>query len=323
MEEMKELCIEESKGQEQLTLQPGELMAKEEYIQKRNQYEASRICNLSHKTRLAMHPVLWLALTIMNALNGFHCTMLSNCKLPRTNKPIIFCITHIGKHDIEICAQVLKKHFYLLSGDFENLHGTFDGTFIELNGIVYLNKYISEDRTKSKETCVRILKSGGNIMWFPEGIWNLSPSQPVLHLPFGIIEVAQKANAAIIPIAIEQYGKEFFVNIGEIFDTAPYCEKYQSDVQQKLAAIADLRDAMATLKWEIWASMKPWNRSDMPAVLFEQFINERLKEWHGFTYEDVRAREFNPKGDVDDKQAFSHLEHLIPSKENAFLFRKI
>ena len=58
-------------------------------------------------------------------------------------------------------------------------------------------------------------------MWFPEGVWNLSPNQPVLHLPFGIIEVAQKANAAIIPVAIEQYGKEFFVNIGEVFNC--YC----------------------------------------------------------------------------------------------------
>lgn len=319
---MEKTVIERKVETKQHILHPGEMMCKEEYIQKRNRYEASRICNLSHRTRLAMHPVLWLALTTMNALNGFHCTLLSNCKLPRTDKPIIFCITHIGKHDIEICAQVLKKHFYLLSGDFENLHGTFDGTFIELNGIVYLNKYIREDKAKSKQTCVRVLKSGGNIMWFPEGVWNLSPNQPVLHLPFGIIEVAQKANAAIIPVAIEQYGKEFFVNIGEVFDVAPYCRKYPSDVQQKLAAIADLRDIMATLKWDIWASKKPWNRKDMPENVFDQFVNERLKEWHGFTYEDVRAREFNPNGGVNEREAFAHLTHLNPSRENAFLLRE-
>ena len=188
------------------TLQPGEMMTKEEYIKKRNEYEKSFLFRLSHRTRVVMHPLLWTAVSVQNFINGFKSKILLNKKVPKTNKPIIFCITHIGKHDIEVCSQLLKKHYYLLSGDFENLHGTFEGTFLELNGIIFLNKYDKEDKTRSKEVSVETLKKGGNIMWFPEGIWNLSPNQPVLPLPFGIIEVAIKADAVIVPVAIEQYG---------------------------------------------------------------------------------------------------------------------
>jgi len=307
---------------ETAALSPGEMMEKEEYIRRRRIYESSRICNMSHNIRLILHPILLIAISVMNKLNGFKYTMLFNSKVPTTDKPIIFSITHIGKHDIEICSQALKKHYYLLSGDFENLHGTFEGTFLELNGIIYLNKYDKEDKIRSKDASVEILKKGGNIMWFPEGIWNLSPNQPVLPLPFGIIEVALRANAAIVPVAIEQYGKNFLIHIGDIFDVEKYAEQYSEDIKVKLHAISDLRDIMASLKYKIWEYMGAIDRSTIPEDYFGKFVEERLSEWHGFTYADVRAREFCPKNITAPETVFAPLERLLPKRENAFLFRK-
>lgn len=305
-----------------VALKPGEMMTKQEYMLKRNKYEKSFLFNLSHRVRFIMHPFLWGAISVQNTVNGFKSRILFDKRVPKTNKPIIFCITHIGKHDIEICSQLLKKHYYLLSGDFENLHGTFEGNFLELNGIIYLNKYDKEDKTRSKTVSVNTLKNGGNIMWFPEGIWNLSPNQPVLPLPFGIIEVAIKADAAIVPVAIEQYGKDFYINIGDIFDLQKYMSTYTDELQLKLAAITDLRDAMASLKWQIWEHLVPWNRKGISNDYFEEFVNERLKEWHGFTYDDVHAREFKPKGMTEPKDAFVHLNNIHPTMQNAFLFNK-
>lgn len=305
-----------------VTLEPGEMMTKKEYTEKRREYEKSFLYKLSHRTRAIMHPLLWGAISVQNITNGFKSRVLFNKKIPKSKKPIIFCITHIGKHDIEVCSQLLKKHFYLLSGDFENLHGTFEGNFLELNGIIYLNKYDKEDKKHSKTVSVNILKNGGNIMWFPEGIWNLSPNQPVLPLPFGIIEVATKADATIVPVAIEQYGKEFYVNIGDAFELEKYITLYADDLKLKLAAITDLRDAMARLKWQIWENQTPWIRQNLPNDYFEEFVNERLKEWHGFTYDDVHAREFKPKKMVEPKDAFAHLNSIHPTMQNAFLFNK-
>lgn len=311
-----------TKEENKSPLKPGEMMEKSEYMRKRKEYERSRLYKMSHHTRVIMHPILLSAITLKNIFSGFKAITLFNSKVPKTERPIIFCITHIGKHDIEVCSQILKKHYYLLSGDFENLHGTSDGIFIELNGIIYLNKYDKEDKTKSKETSIAILKKGGNIMWFPEGIWNLSPNQPMLPLPFGIIEVALKANAAIVPVAIEQYGKEFYVNIGSIFDVTKYVPQHTDEFALKIAAITDLRDVMATLKWQIWEYRKPCKRVDLPQNYFNSFVNERLKEWHGFTYEDVRAREFHFKNMTEPKDAFAHLQLIQPNKTNAFLFNK-
>lgn len=302
-------------------LKLGEMMEKSEYMRKRKEYEQSYLYKMGHRTRVIMHPILLCAITLKNIFNGFKTVTLYNKKVPKTERPIIFCITHIGKHNIEVCSQILKKHYYLLSGDFENLHGTSDGIFIELNGIIYLNKYDNGDKTKSKETSIAKLKDGGNVMWFPEGIWNLSPNQPVLPLPFGIIEVAQKANAAIVPVAIEQYGKEFYVNIGSIFDVTKYIHQYSDEFALKTVAITDLRDEMATLKWEIWEYRQPCKRSDLPQDYFDSFVDERLKEWYGFTYEDVREREFHPKNITEPKYVFAHLRSIIPNKRNAFLFR--
>lgn len=303
-------------------LQAGEMMSKSEYIKRRKEYESSFLFKMNHRVRCAMHPLLLCAITTQNITNGFKSKVLNNKKVPNTDKPIIFCITHIGKHDIEVCSQLLKKHYYLLSGDFENLHGTFEGRFLELNGIIYLNKYDKEDKTRSKNISVDTLQKGGNIMWFPEGIWNLSPNQPVLPLPFGIIEVAIRAGADIVPVAIEQYKKEFYVNIGDVFDLNSYTTKYTDILKIKTTAIADLRDTMASLKWQIWEQFVPSKRTDLPCDYFEAFVNERLKEWHGFTYEDVRAREFKPKDVSEYTEVFAHMKNIKPTMKTAFLFDK-
>ena len=304
-----------------LVMKPGEFMEINEYMKCRNEYDKSFLANLSHRARLIMHPLLWFLIKCKNKLSGFKIVRI-NTKIEKTNRPIIFSITHIGKFDIEICAEALKKHFYLLSGDFENVHGTSDGNFIELNGIIYLNKYDKEDKTHSKEKSISILKQGGNIFWFPEGIWNLSPNQPVLPIPFGIIEVALKSNAVIVPVAIEQYDKEFRINVGSNLYVETYLEKYQDERQLKLAAINDLRDTMSTLKYQIWETLPQNERQNIPNDYFDTFVNARLKEWHGFTYADVHAREFLPKGVTEPVEAFAHLKTLKPIRNNAFLFNK-
>lgn len=93
-------------------------------------------------------------------------------------------------------------------------------------------------------------------MYFPEGVWNLSPNFPVLPCYWGIIEVAQKGDAVIVPVVAEQYGKHFIINIGSNLEM----EKYGSD---KATAISTLRDMLATLKWEIWESRPRQHREDI------------------------------------------------------------
>lgn len=279
-------------------------------------YEESLIANLSLETRKKLYPTLYKALKIMNQLNHNQLHVLSNDMI-NTPRPKIYAITHIGKYDIEVISEALSEHTYILSGDFENLHRTFGGTFLELNGIVYVNENDKEDRKQSRETMINILKNGGNIMYFPEGTWNMTPSTPVLQLFPGIIDIALAANAEIIPVAIEQYDHEFIAKIGTNIDVTALSSNGLT--VEEIRSL--LRDQMATLKWYLYESVPKWDKSQIPNDFYEKFLADRIAEWPGFTLEEVLRKAYKDSEITPPDEAFAHLKKLIPSKENAFLLR--
>lgn len=132
------------------------------------------------------------------------------------------------------------------------------------------------------------LRQGGNLMYFPEGTWNLSPNLPVLPCYWGIVDVAQKGNAVIVPIAAEQYGKHFVINIGENFDMS----RYDSD---KALAITELRDTLAALKWEIWESQSIRHRKEVDADEWNAYVTDRFREWPYFNLAYIDGLIYKPK----------------------------
>lgn len=290
-----------------------------ELSRERLKFEKSKINNLNHKIRVLFHPLLWVVITLRNILSG-HKVISLNKMNTKTKRPIIFCITHIGKVDIEISAQILKKHFYLLSGDFENVHGNLDGFFLELHGIIYLDKFNKEDTKNAKEKAIKTLNKKGNIMWFVEGTWNLSENLPVLPLPFGIIEVAQKSGALILPIALEQYDKNIYVNFGELFEVTNN-NNNDDEISYKLSAIENLRDQMATLKFQIWEKQGVFKREDIPEKYFSEYVEHQVSLWK-FTYDLIQSKVFKPKSIIETNDAFAHLKEINPTMQNAFLFNK-
>ncbi len=290
----------------------------ETYYFYRNKFEKSFIGRMSHKWRLRLHPILFKIISSRNKSAGFTSHLLYDNR-KKASKPIIFAITHIGKFDIEVSTETIKDHYYLLSGDYENMKGTVEEIFLGLNGVVYIREDDKEDRALSKEKMINILRQGGNMMYFPEGTWNLTENLPILPLPFGIIDVAMRAEATIIPIGIEQYGKEFYLTVGENFDV----DKYDKDnIEGKITAINDLRDRMATLKWDIWSSIPKEISTTITAETFSEHISERLQEWPGMTLEEFFDSAYKPKHITTPKDAFAHLNEIKPTMRNAFLFNK-
>jgi lysophospholipid acyltransferase (LPLAT)-like uncharacterized protein len=284
----------------------------EEYYLVRNKYDKSFVSRLSHSQRVAIHPLLLSIIKLRNKSNGFNITKLCDDRIP-TEKPKIFCITHIGKFDIEVVSEAIEDHYYLLSGDFENIRGTIEEKFLGFNGVIYVREDDKEDRKQSKEKMINTLKNGGNLMYFPEGTWNLSPNLPVLQCPYGIIDVAMKSGATIIPVAIEEYEKDFICAIGENFDVDTYTE------DDKITALNDLKDKLATLKLKIWESVPINCRKELKENEFQEFIDERLKEWPNFSLEEFYDRVFKPKNLAEYKDVFKFLKDIELNTENAFL----
>lgn len=287
------------------------------YKYMRDLYEKSRIANLSLETRKKLYPFLYKLLVLMNKLNGNKLCVLDDRRI-ETSRPKIYAVTHIGKYDIEVISEAIKEHTYILSGDFENLHGILDGTFLEVNGILYVNENDKKDRRKIKQVMKDKLTAGANIMYFPEGTWNMSPNLLMLKLFPGILEVALETGAEIIPVGIEQYGKQFYAIFGENMDPISLKQQGYSD-----SIILDtLRDTMASLKWEIFEHVPKWEYSEIADDYYESYLQERISEWPGFTLEEVRGKEYKAKGEYSPDEVFAHLDNLIVSKENAFLLRK-
>ena len=155
-------------------------------------------------------------------------------------------------------------------------------------------------------------------MYFPEGTWNLSPNLPVLPCYWGIVDVARKGNAIIVPVAAEQYGKHFKVNIGKNIDMNLYGE----GTLEKTRAINDLRDTLATLKWEIWESMPIQKRNELPEDTWTQYIENRFSEWPYFNTEYINRLIYKPKDVVEREEVYGPVKKLIPNRNNAFLYNK-
>lgn len=154
-------------------------------------------------------------------------------------------------------------------------------------------------------------------MYFPEGTWNLSPNLPVLPCYWGIVDVARKSNAIIIPVAADQYNKHFKINIGKNFDMM----KYDDDLVGKSKAIRELRDELATLKWEIWETERGL-RSEIKDDEWEEYIADRFSEWLYFNEEYIKGLIYKPKNVVEHDEVYAFSKRMIPNNNNAFLYNK-
>lgn len=241
----------------------------------------------------------------------------------KTEKPVIYAITHIGKYDYQIVSEAIEEHQIPFSGDPEEMYRTFDGLLLELNGIIYCDTEDKEDRKLAKESSVRLLEKGYNLLIYPEGIWNLSPNLLTLPLFPGIINMALEANVDIVPVGILQYDKEFVVNIGKNYKVNN--EKTVDEQRQ------ELRDIMATLKYEIIESRGVEEREKIGdyAKKHRNFVDERLNEWFNkkenkpfYNDEILKHRTYREKNISLPDQVFDYFKKIKLNRNNAFMFRK-
>lgn len=262
--------------------------------------------------RKRVHPILRRILFLKRILCGQTLTILQNKSIMKTNKPVIYAVTHIGKFDFEMVYEVIQGFFYALSGDWELMYGTIDDYFFRISGVIYIDTEDKEDRKKTYEVLILALKQGIPLLWCPEGIWNLSDSLPMLKLYKGIISAALETSVDIIPVAVEQKEKDFYINIGK--------NVCANDLKSN--KVVALRDIMATLKWEIWETLPMEKRKNISSDYYNKFLKERISEWSRFNMEIINHREFRDKNITIPEEAFRFINDIHVSKNSMFLFMR-
>ena len=218
----------------------------EKYYQEKRKYEYEKgTLPRGIVIRKSLHKVVVSFLRIECLLSRVKVKVVSDARI-KTDRPVIYACMHIGRYDVESNFFALKDHFYILYGDPGLVYRNSDGLLLFMNGVIYADTDSKQDRFIGKETCIKLLQHGGNLLIYPEGAWNITENQIVMKLFTGTVEMAIRGQADIVPIAMEQYGNTYHVNIGRNIDYS------NVSLERKREKSDELRDILCTLRWEIW-----------------------------------------------------------------------
>lgn len=235
----------------------------------------------------------------------------------KTSKPKIYASTHVGRYDIETATEVAKENTFLLMGDPGETYRDLDGLILKMKGVIFVDTKDKEDRKIAKEKCIKVLNKGGNILIFPEGAWNITENQLVMKLFDGAVDMARQTGAEIIPIGIEKYDNSYFVNIG----TNISIDKDNHLTNKELSN--DLRDVLATLKWEIMEKFPATARDEISYDYGKKFLDDIMSETEGgYTVEEIIRTSYKDKSIVLPEEAFAFLNDLNINDNNSFLFNR-
>ena len=240
------------------------------------------------KWRKRIHKIMFAIIKMKRVLLHQKLTILHD-EREDTDKPIIYACTHIGRYDIEMALESIQDTCFLFLGSPGKLYRSLDGVLVYLFGFIGCDTTEKEDRHIAKELAIRTLKQGGNILIFPEGAWNITENQVVMKLYTGTIGMAIRSGADIVPIAIEQYEKSFYINIGKNISLDE-----TSDLNKKRKLSDDLRDTLCTLKWEIWEQFPITKRSSLPENMGQIFVEKIMSETaNDYTIEEIERDRFH------------------------------
>lgn len=287
-----------------------------QYRERLRQYEFETNSGIKGVRRKKIYYYFLLPIIIIGRLiNRQKLTIISDKRI-HTKKPVIYACTHVGYFDIIMTFEAIKSPCWLFLGNPEYIYRTFEGWLVETNGVIYINENSKTDRRVAKETAIRLLQQNGSLLIYPEAVWNVTDNLLVMKLFRGAVDMALQAGAEIVPIAIEQYGKSFYVNIGR---NIKY-DSFQSDTQK---LTNELRDILATLKWEIWESFPTVERALFADDYRDTFIDNILSEGgYSYTMEMIENQRYHDKSVTPPKEAYAFFNRLKPCRENAFLIGK-
>lgn len=234
------------------------------------------------------HRILLPGIRLLRKLRGQKLIVVGDKRAKESSKAIYAC-THIGDYDVENLFEAIISPCYLFMDDPREMYLNFDGILLRLNGVIWFEKSNKLDRKIAKERAISLLKTGGSLMIFPEGAYNVYESLPVMPLFWGTADMAIQSRTPIVPIAIEKYEKNFYVNVGKTIEVDTFSDMDRSSLTELL------QDELATLKWEIWEKQGSYKRAELSDSR-ESFLSSVFCDKNrSYTVEDAVRNRFYPK----------------------------
>ncbi len=219
----------------------------------------------------------WIARKVVKLLAIKNVLVTSSGQENIPDGAVIFACTHQGILDNFVWISETPKHCLILHGAFVNplLIACQVNT-----GLVMVSKRDNdrENRQNAKLDMVTLLLNGHSIWYFPEGTWNLSPNKMHLPMKFGVMDVARKANAPIVPVVIENTydsssGNEVITAV-QIRYGKPIDVGVTGDLQEKLE---EYSTAISTIRFTLMENKGEFKRSEILPMEYANYIKGSLK----------------------------------------------
>ena len=213
----------------------------------------------------ALRPILRLA-------SGRRIHVESYPKLEK-GVPYIFVSTHSFVDDIITNYSVVDRSAYTLIGTPDQVEHNPLLYAAWLCGMVFVNKIDPQNRKDAVEKMVRVLGNNTSVIIYAEGAWNNTENllvQPLFASPWIL---AQRTGCKVVPIAMHQEyrRKDIWYRAGDPIDLAG---------MEKREALDQLRDAMATLTYELMAKHSTvLRRAELGYEPRLDYIDERMREY--------------------------------------------
>ena len=238
------------------------------------------------------------------------------------DSPIIFVSNHAFRDDILGTIIAANRDAYVMFASLPQFYNTIDGPLLHKNGVVLINRKVKDSRRSSLTKSKLLLQNGGNLIIFPEGVWNKSPNMLTLPLWNGFYRIAKEVNAKIIPVihyisdpsyTISKENNSFHTVIDDPIDVSKYTEQ---EVLEKV------KESFST--WE-YLMMEKYGKTTREELLgdfktsqdaWSDKLLKRSKTADKYDFEIETSADFKPKGIVSTYDVFSKIANLDISNKN-------
>ena len=276
-----------------------------EYYKNKRRWEFENNKPLTNiEFRKKIHKLLYILIQIDRVLTKEKLEVIHDDRIESDNSKIYAC-THVGGNDVQRTFEAIKDHAYLFLGDPRGIYKDVAGAMLFGNGVIPVELNDKTDRKIAKARSIELLNRGGNLLIYPEGAWNVMPDLPVMKLYDGAVVMAQETGSDIIPVAIEQFGPQFYASIGKNITPQEISGIPTKEVKTMV------RDAMATEKWRIWDHYGVQPREKVANVTVDEYQQEIVDRCgYGFTVQDVFDTMYHDKTIATPEEVFAFQKRL-------------